>query len=184
MATVAEGDSIAVNGVCLTAVALSAVSFDADLLEATLRDTTLGRLEPGSVLNLEPALRAGDRLGGHLVSGHVDGTTSVLSVRGEQAGTRSIVFELPEWFRPYVIHKGSVCIDGVSLTLQNLEPGSFTVSLIPETLSATSLGQLEAGARVNLEADSIVRTVRHLLELDPGLAQRFAEQPGSTGENL
>jgi riboflavin synthase len=158
-ARITAGDSIAVNGVCLTAVRLGATSFDTDLLEATLRDTTLGSLDIGTVVNLEPALRAGEPLGGHLVQGHVDGTTELLSIEGQ-----SYSFALPDWLRGWIVLKGSICIDGVSLTVQTLDADSFSVELIPETLRATNLGSLKPGQQVNLEADLIVKTISELLK--------------------
>jgi riboflavin synthase alpha subunit len=161
-----EGDSVAVNGVCLTAVRLTVATFSADLLPATLADTTLGTLELGSVVNIEPALRAGQPLGGHLVQGHVDGTTQVASVPARRVqGDFTWSFDLPEWLEGWIVPKGSICIDGVSLTVQHIYEGNrlFTVELIPETLRRTNLGGLRPGQRVNLEADLIVKTVSELL---------------------
>jgi len=157
------GDSVAVNGVCITAALLSADGFAADLLEATLRDTTLGELAVGSALNLEPALRAGDPLGGHFVQGHIDGTAELLSRDPLAGGSTRLGFSAPEWLKPWLIPKGSICVDGVSLTVQAIEPDSFTVELIPATLDSTNLKTLAPGQRVNLEADLIVKTVRALL---------------------
>jgi riboflavin synthase len=157
------GDSIAVNGVCLTAVRLAEGRFEADMLPATLVDTTLGSLPVGSVLNLEPALRAGEPLGGHLVQGHVDGTTKLLE-RDSNADSWRFLFALPAWLSGWIVPKGSICVNGVSLTVQHLDPGSFCVELIPETLQRTNLRLLLPGQRVNLEADLIVKTVSELLK--------------------
>lgn len=162
-ARLATGDSVAVNGVCLTVAELTAQGFHADLLAATLRDTTLGELAHDSVLNLEPALRVGDSLGGHLVQGHVDGTTLLRSRAALPGGAWLYTFDLPDWLGDWIVPKGSICVDGVSLTVQELSAVTFSVELIPTTLALTSLGALEPPARVNLEADLIVKTVSHLL---------------------
>jgi riboflavin synthase len=175
LTNIRHGDSIAVNGVCLTAAELGDGVFTADLLEATLRDTTLGSLPEGSLLNLEPALLAGEPLGGHLVQGHVDGVTKLLSRKALANEDWRYEFALPAWLRPNIVPKGSICVDGVSLTVQELGAESFTVQLIPVTWSATNLGQLEPGAQVNLEADLIVKTVSTLL------AQRLAQLEPGTG---
>jgi len=147
-AVIAEGDSVAVNGVCLTAVRLGGTVFEADLLESTLRDTTLGSIPVGATVNLEPALRAGDPMGGHIVQGHVDGATTLLR-RQAAAATENYEFELPKWLGTWIVPKGSICIDGVSLTVQALDAGSFTVELIPETVARTNLGSLQVGQKVN-----------------------------------
>lgn len=157
------GDSVAVNGVCLTVAELSAGEFSAHLLPATLEHTTLGELPTGSVVNIEPALRAGDQLGGHIVQGHVDGTTELLTKRELPGGDWRYTFALPDWLRDWVVPKGSICIDGVSLTVQELRARDFSVELIPVTLELTNLGSLEAGRKVNLEADLIVKTISRLL---------------------
>src|SRR6516164_10029550 len=161
-----HGDSIAVNGTCLTVTGLSGSDFTADVMAETLHRTGLGALEPGSPVNLERSLRVGDRLGGHMVQGHVDGMGTVLSrVRGEHWDVVRIA--VPPGLARYLVEKGSVAVDGVSLTVSALggtpdEPW-FEVSLIPTTLAATTLGGLPAGGRVNLEADVIGKYVERML---------------------
>ena len=166
---VRHGDSIAVSGVCLTVVDSDAVSFTADVMAQTLRMSTLDDVAVGRPANLERAALVGDRLGGHIVQGHVDGTAAVLDVRpGEE--WRVIRFSLPDALAPLVVDKGSIAVDGVSLTVSALgdeADGSwFEVSLIPETLAATTLGRLEPGDRVNLETDVLARHVQRMLRLD------------------
>jgi riboflavin synthase len=166
---VRHGDSIAVSGVCLTVVDADDASFTADVMAQTLRMSTLDAVAEGRTVNLERAALVGDRLGGHIVQGHVDGTAEVLEVRpGEE--WRVIRFSLPEALAALVVDKGSISVDGVSLTVSALgdEPdGSwFEVSLIPETLAATTLGRLEPGDRVNLETDVLARHVQRMLRLD------------------
>jgi riboflavin synthase len=166
---VRHGDSIAVSGVCLTVVDADDVSFTADVMAQTLRMSTLDAVAEGRPVNLERAALVGDRLGGHIVQGHVDGTAEVLEVRpGEE--WRVIRFSLPEALAPLVVDKGSISVDGVSLTVSALgdEAGGswFEVSLIPETLAATTLGRLEPGGRVNIETDVLARHVQRMLRLD------------------
>lgn len=156
------GDSISVSGICLTALDLTADSFAADVSRETLDVTTLGTLAPGARVNLEPALRAGDALGGHLVSGHVDGIAEVVSVVGDARSVR-IVFQCPPGLGRYVARKGSVAIDGVSLTVNEAEADRFGVNLIPHTQSVTTLGELAPGKRVNFEVDQVARYVERLL---------------------
>jgi riboflavin synthase len=156
------GDSIAVQGCCLTAVAIEGRSFAADVSRETLARTTLADLKPGSAVNLEPALRAGDALGGHLVSGHVDGVAQVLSVT-DDARSRRLVIEVPASLARYLAPKGSVAVDGVSLTVNEVTDASFGVNIIPHTQSVTTLGSLAAGARVNLEVDQVARYLARLL---------------------
>lgn len=164
----APGDSVAVNGACLTVAELTGAGFRADLLEDTRRNTTLGELPSGARLNLETALTAGDAFGGHFVQGHVDGTVHVTARRELPSGDWRLSFELPEWLKPHVIDRGSIAIDGVSLTVQEIEPEgsppSFSVSIIPTTWSETSLGGLAIGAKVNIEADMLVKAARHSIE--------------------
>jgi len=153
------GESIAVNGVCLTAIAIAASGFDADVSQETLRCTA--GFEPGARVNLERALRLADRLGGHLVSGHVDGVGTVVNVA--PAGDNKIfVFDAPREVARYIAVKGSIAINGVSLTVNEVINMQFSVNIIPHTLAATNLGALAAGARVNLEADSVARYVERL----------------------
>ena len=154
------GDSIAVNGCCLTVVAFDAAGFEADVSRETL-DCTAG-FAPGRRVNLEKALRAGDRLGGHLVTGHVDGVGAVVSVEPE-GDNRRLAFRLPAGLDKYVARKGSVAVDGVSLTVNRVQGDVFAVNLIPHTLAATSLSDRAAGDRVNLEVDLIARYVERML---------------------
>lgn len=162
-AELAEGDSVSVNGVCLTVAALGGGAFEADAMNQTLELTTLGSLEPGARVNLEPALRAGDPLGGHLVQGHVDATAKVVSL-AEDGFARRLGLTLPAELRRYVVERGSIAVDGVSLTVAALEDAALTVSLIPETLARTTLGALEPGDEVNLELDQIARYVERVVQ--------------------
>ncbi len=158
----ADGDSISVNGVCLTAVAVSERGFEADVMGETLRRTALGQLGAGDAVNLEPALRAADRLGGHIVQGHVDGTGVVESITPE-GSARLVRIEAPAQLLRYVVEKGSIAVDGVSLTVAELDDEAFSVGLIPETLERTTLGALRAGDEVNLEVDVLAKYVEKLL---------------------
>ena len=161
LSDVAVGDSIAVNGVCLTAVALTSDSFNVDVSAETLRCT--GGFEQGAEVNLEKALRLMDRLGGHLVSGHVDGVGSV--VRFEPVGESTLLqIEAPAPLARYIIHKGSITVNGVSLTVNKVEGVRFTLNLIPHTLEMTTLKYMAVGARVNLEVDMIARYVERLTQ--------------------
>ncbi|MBV9195102.1 MAG: riboflavin synthase [Solirubrobacterales bacterium] len=146
------GDSVAVNGVCLTASDIRDGAFAAEAMNETLKRTSLGDLQPGAEVNLELALRAGDRLGGHVVQGHVDGLGTVATTAGD-GFARRLTISAPEEVLRYLVHKGSVAVDGVSLTVAALDDRSFTVSLIPETLERTTLGGAQPGTRVNLEVD-------------------------------
>ena len=156
-----EGDSISVNGVCLTATSLPAGAFTADVMQETLRRSSLGALEPGSQVNLELALRAADRLGGHFVQGHVDGMGTVWDAREEGFSVIVTVGAGPEILR-YVIEKGSIAVDGVSLTVSALGDDWFQVSLIPETLQRTTLGSATTGTPVNLEVDVLAKYIERL----------------------
>jgi riboflavin synthase len=156
------GDSVAVAGACLTVSARDDGSFSADVSKQTLGLTTLGELEIGAAVNLEPALRAGDPLGGHLVQGHVDGAGEVTGLNPEGDSTRLRVKPPPELLR-YLVEHGSVTVDGVSLTVATLDRESFEAALIPETLSRTTLGAAKQGQRVNLEVDLVGRYVERLL---------------------
>ena len=158
----AEGDSIAVNGVCLTATAVDGGAFEADVMNQTLEMTSLGPLGDGDRVNLELALRAADRLGGHVVQGHVDGTGAVAAVR-EDGIAKRVEIEVPSEFRRYVVERGSVAIDGVSLTVAALTDRGFEVALIPETLERTNLGSAEPGRVVNVELDIVARYVERLV---------------------
>ncbi len=157
-----RGDSIAVNGVCLTAAEVHDGGFAADAIAETLSRTSLGGLEQGMPVNLELPLRAGDRLGGHVVQGHVDGTGTIAEVH-EGDGERVLEIELEEPLARYLVEKGSVAVDGVSLTVSAVRLGSFAVSLIPETLRRTTLGGVDVGTRVNVEVDVLAKHVERLL---------------------
>ena len=146
------------QGVCLTVTALSDRSFAADVSRETLALTTLGELEHLAAVNLEPALRAGDALGGHLVSGHVDGVATVIAAAIESRSSR-LTLQVPLPLARYVARKGSVTLDGVSLTVNDVEGARFSVNLIPHTLAVTTLGRLTSGARVNLEIDQVARYI-------------------------
>jgi riboflavin synthase len=160
-AELAPGDSIAVNGVCLTAVERHNGSFAAEVMPETLRRTSLAPLSIGDEVNLELPLRAGDRLGGHIVQGHVDGTGEVEAVTGE--GNSSVVrIHAPAELLRYVVEKGSIAVDGVSLTVSAVDGEAFEVSLIPETLERTTLGAAAPGRTVNLEVDVLAKYVEKL----------------------
>lgn len=148
--------SIAVNGVCLTVVAHTADSFTVDVIEETLRKTIIGLLEEGSEVNLERAMQLGARLGGHIVLGHVD-TTGVVAEISAIDLDWNIWIEFPAECRRYLIPVGSICLNGVSLTVANLEPTRFMVSIIPHTLAVTTIGNLAVGSRVNLEFDVLAK---------------------------
>ena len=157
-ATTAVGDSVSVSGVCLTAVAAADGSLDFDVVSETQRRTTIGRLGPGDSVNLEPALRAGEPLGGHIVQGHVDGVGRVRRVDVE-----GLEVEAPPGLLRYLVEKGSVAVEGVSLTIAALTADGFTVALVPHTVQATTLGALAEGDEVNLEADVLAKHVERLL---------------------
>jgi riboflavin synthase len=159
---VAAGDSIAVNGVCLTVVQSGAGTFTADVMRETLARSALGGLSVGSPVNLERAVRVQDRLGGHLVQGHVDGTGEIVSVDPAEHWT-VVTISLPTDLERYVVEKGSITVDGVSLTVSAVGHTSFQVSLIPTTLERTTLGRKAVGATVNLEVDITAKYVEKLL---------------------
>jgi riboflavin synthase len=158
---VAIGDSICVAGVCLTAVEVDGTTFAADVSVETLSLTTLGALKSGDAVNLEKSLRLADRLGGHLVSGHVDGLGRVISVESD-ARSQRWRFEVPPMLSRYIAAKGSVCIDGVSLTVNDVEANRFGVNLIPHTIAMTTFQHRRAGDAVNIEVDLIARYVERL----------------------
>lgn len=162
LADVAIGDSIAVNGVCLTVVARGNDSFAADVSTETLARTSLGRLRAGGRVNLEKALALGDRFGGHLVSGHVDG---LATLRAREGTGRSTQFRLaaPAALAKYIAAKGSVCLDGVSLTVNTVAGAEFDVNVVPHTLAVTTLGEWQVGSEVNLEVDLIARYLERLV---------------------
>jgi riboflavin synthase len=161
-ATAAVGDSISIDGICLTAVAVEDGSIAFDAVPETLDRSALGELEPGDEVNLEPALRAGEALGGHYVQGHVDGLGRIRSVEPEGDGVRMWVDAPPDLLR-YCVEKGSIAVQGVSLTIAALDDGGFAIALVPHTLEATTLSSLRPGAPVNLEADVLAKYVERLL---------------------
>lgn len=162
VASAAIGESIAVNGCCLTVIARSDADIQFQAGPETLAKTNLGQLVPGDVVNLEQALRVGDRLGGHFVTGHIDGVGQI--VRKEQQGEWLMIeFACPESFNDLIVNKGSIAVDGVSLTVVSTEAGRFRVMLIPHTRDHTTLGIKEAGAPVNLELDLLAKHVQKLL---------------------
>ena len=157
------GESISVNGTCLTVVAFDETGFEADASNETLALTTLGALPVGRVLNLERAMRPGDRLGGHLVSGHVDGVGTVRAMR-DDARAQRWSFAAPAPLRRYIAAKGSICVDGVSLTVNAVDGEGFEVALVPHTLAHTAFGATSVGDDVNLEVDLVARYVERLLQ--------------------
>ena len=190
LADVTPGDSIAVSGVCLTVVQKSAQSFHADVSGETLGLTTLGQLGTGDAVNLEKALTLQTRLGGHLVSGHVDGIGTVTARRED---SRSVRFTLkaPDTLARYIAVKGSICVDGVSLTVNAVDGNRFELNIVPHTLAETTLRDFRGGRRVNLEVDLIARYLERLLQGDAaavpgekaGLTRALLEAHGFTGRH-
>jgi riboflavin synthase len=172
LSDVAMGDSIAVNGVCLTAVELPGDGFSADVSNETLALTTLGSLKVGSRVNLEKALTLSGRLGGHLVSGHVDGIGTVLE-RSPDARSERFVIEAPDVLARYIAQKGSVCVDGTSLTVNKVDGARFELNIVPHTLQETIIGDYVPGSEVNLEVDLIARYLERLM---------LGERAGLSGE--
>ncbi|MCF7994171.1 MAG: riboflavin synthase [Chromatiaceae bacterium] len=173
LSQVSLGDSIAVNGVCLTAVELTARGFAADVSRESLSLTTLGKLSAGARVNLEQALRLSTPLGGHLVSGHVDGVGTLLEVR-EDARSWRLQIHAPGELARYIAVKGSICIDGTSLTINKVKGAVFELNIVPHTLSATIIGDYRVGTQVNLEVDLIARYLERLL-----LGEQAAEHSGA-----
>lgn len=177
------GDSIATNGVCLTVVDLPGDGFVADVSVETLTHTTLGSLKRGACVNLEKALTASSRLGGHLVSGHVDGVGEVLSLHADARATRYRM-RAPVSLARYIAHKGSICVDGVSLTVNAVEGAEFELAIVPHTTAETIFGDYRPGSRVNLEVDVIARYLERLLlgeqAADPqaGISKSFLAEHG------
>ena len=161
-ATTGIGDSISIDGVCLTAEAVDDETIRFHAVSETLERSTLGRLGVGDAVNVEPALRAGEPLGGHIVQGHVDGVGAVRAVEPEGEGAR-VSFEAPPDVLRYCVEKGSITVSGVSLTIAGLDDTSFSVALVPHTLAVTTLGALEVGTAVNLEVDVMAKHVERLL---------------------
>ena len=166
-AGVSPGESIAVNGVCLTVTGIMDGTFTADVMGETLDRSSLGALTPGAPVNLERAVRLSDRLGGHLMQGHVDATGTIVS-RSPAAHWDQVRISLPAGISRYVVHKGSIAVDGISLTVSALGDTWFEVSLIPETLKRTTLGFRQPGEVVNLEVDVIAKYVERLLNREAG----------------
>lgn len=173
-----QGESISVNGVCLTAVVLHEDGFDTDISVETLDVTALGDLDVGSMVNLEPAISLGERLGGHLVSGHVDCTATVRS-REQDARSIRLALEIPKEYARYVAKKGSICIDGVSLTINEVSGNHFEVNIIPHTTEVTIIGDYAVGTVVNIEVDLLARYIERLLGGDEdGLSIDFLKAHG------
>jgi riboflavin synthase len=156
------GDSVAVNGVCLTATTIVENAFTADVMNESLRRSSLAEIAPGSTVNLELPLRPHDRLGGHFVQGHVDGVATVRETR-DDGFARVVTFAAPDGLLRYIVEKGSIAVDGVSLTVSAIDQDSFSVSLIPETLERTTLGTAAPGRPVNLEVDVLAKYVEKLI---------------------
>ncbi|KAB7622762.1 riboflavin synthase [Alkalilimnicola sp. S0819] len=172
------GDSIAVNGVCLTAIEFTPRGFAADVSAETLNRTTLGNLQPGAAVNLEQALTPSTPLGGHLVSGHVDGLGEVLERRADARSERMRI-AAPAQLARYIAEKGSICIDGVSLTVNGVDGAEFDINVVPHTLRVTTLGEYRPGRRVNLEVDQIARYLERLM-----LGERAAQKGGGISETF
>jgi riboflavin synthase len=172
----AIGDSVSIDGCCLTVVDGDRRTLGFDAVPETLARTTLGRLQPGDRVNVEPALRAGEPLGGHYVQGHVDGVGRVRSVEDEGEGCRVWVDAPPEVLR-YCVEKGSIAVDGVSLTVAGVDEAGFAVALVPHTLAATTLGSLAAGEEVNLEADVLAKYVEKLARIRSADDDRATPRP-------
>lgn len=169
------GESIALDGVCLTVVSWGSRAFSVEASPETLRRATLGEKQPGTMINLERALRMGDRLGGHLVTGHVDGVGKIGDLNKE-GNALVITIETPEFLDPFLVEKGSVAVDGISLTVSSCQPGRFGVTLIPHTRSATTLAHRSVGDRVNLEGDLMGKyVVRNLARY---MGQKIPEPSG------
>lgn len=173
------GDSIAVNGVCLTVVEINGAQLSFDVSRESLDRTSLGQAKPASKVNLEKAMAVGDRLGGHIVSGHVDGLGKV-AVLESSARSVKFRFEVPESLERYIAEKGSICIDGTSLTVNQVGPGWFEVNIIPHTMQETIISDYQTGTIVNLEVDLIARYLERLLpgQKDKGISRETLEKHG------
>jgi len=178
LADVALGDSICTNGVCLTVIELPGDGYWADVSVETLNFTTLGELQPGSRVNLEKSLTPASRLGGHIVSGHVDGVGEVVSLRQDARSVR-VVISAPASLARYIAHKGSICIDGTSLTVNAVTGGQFELNIIPQTMAETIFGDYRPGTRVNLEVDVIARYLERLV-----LGEAASDPNAGTGLSL
>ena len=172
------GESIAVNGACLTAVALHDNGFETDVSIETLDVTALGQCAPGARVNLEPAMAFGERMGGHLVSGHIDCKGKVTAIRSDGRSIR-INIEIPEAYARYVAKKGSICVDGVSLTINEVSGSAFELNIIPHTIDTTIIGEYVVGTVVNIEVDLLARYIERLLGKDSeGLSEEFLRVHG------
>jgi riboflavin synthase len=182
-ATYEVGESISVNGVCLTATAVHDDGFDADVSMETMKVTALGKLRKGSAVNLEPSISLGERLGGHLVSGHVDGVGAVVARESDARSVR-LKIEVPNKIGRYLAKKGSVCVDGVSLTINEVSAQTFEVNIIPHTVEETIIGDYTIGSAVNIEVDLLARYIERLLEhdemadADAGISRDFLKAHG------
>ncbi|MBF4694965.1 riboflavin synthase [Fusibacter ferrireducens] len=174
-----QGDSIAVNGVCLTVTQFSATTMVADVMNETLKYSNLGKLRCGDVVNLERAMRADGRFGGHMVSGHVDAVGEIATIKRDGIAT-VYTFKTPEKLMRYIVKKGSIAIDGISLTVTHTTSSHFSVSIIPHTLSQTTLSYKQIGETVNLEADMVGKYIEHFLfrQKDNVLTQAFLMEHG------
>jgi riboflavin synthase len=182
-ADVKLGDSVAVSGVCLTVTVLDAHSFSADVSRETLSLTSLGQLKPGNTVNLEKAMQPSSRFGGHIVSGHVDGLGKVVKLTPDARSTR-IDVEAPAELAKYIAHKGSITVDGISLTVNEVRGAIFSLNIIPHTAEVTTIGEWQVGSRVNLEVDIIARYLERLLlgekaaQANSDISSDFLAQPG------
>lgn len=183
MSDVELGDSIAVNGVCLTATELPAGGFVADVSRETLRLTTLGQLKPGGRVNLEKALTLSTRLGGHLVSGHVDGMGKVISIK-QDARSVQFTIEAPADLARYIAHKGSITVDGTSLTVNAVSGARFELNVVPHTMQQTIMSEYQVGSAVNLEVDLVARYLERLLLGDAAAEPNAEPTPGITLDTL
>lgn len=184
MSDVNIGDSIAVNGVCLTAIKINGQVFEADVSSETIRHTSLGNLKVGNKVNLEKALTPTSRLGGHLVSGHVDGLGKIVKTFNDGRAIRFVI-ETPKELAKYIAAKGSICVDGISLTVNEVEGNLFYLNIVPHTAEKTTAGQWAPGVKVNLEVDVIARYLERLLsggesviEGDQGISESFLAEHG------
>ena len=182
MSDVQIGDSIAAQGVCLTAIEFGSDFYAADVSGETLSRTTFGGLKPGSAVNLEKSVTPTTRLGGHLVSGHVDGIGEVVN-RSSDGRSERFVIRAPDELARYIAEKGSICVDGISLTVNGIAGSQFDLNIVPHTLTVTTLGELQAGAQVNLEVDVVARYLERLMQGDKaaqagGITEGFLKEHG------
>ncbi|MGV6807740.1 MAG: riboflavin synthase [bacterium] len=171
MDDVNPGDSIATNGVCLTVIELTGTGYIADVSAETLSLTTVGDWKPGKRVNLEPAMLPSTRFGGHIVSGHVDGVGEIVSSEGDARSVRFWV-RAPEPLAKYIAHKGSIAVDGTSLTVNKVDGAAFDLNIVPHTMEHTVMGDYQPGSRVNLEVDLVARYLERMLSVDPALRQQ------------